>query len=231
MDPTTSSSTTKGYTDEELKNHLDAVSKVCEGIRAITYENEKEPGIQYFLRLRDAIRILQSSGFDSELLCKALQVDHIRDRKPKDYDLWEGVGQKLLKLCELSHDDFWATFTGLVIYETRPAKRFEMRAIKRLVEGRRGRFLTFKEKAQQWLNLDDFAKQVNEESLSALDSRPASLSQNQSSGFDPDLGTQSAILTRQAGQGPNELDPSVSSVPSGSDDDHRISDQTMDVAM
>jgi hypothetical protein len=131
----------------------------------------------------------------------------------------------------LSHDDSWATFTGLVIYETRPAKRFEMRAIKRLVEGRRGRFLTFAEKAQQWLNLDDFAKQVNEESLSAHDSPSASLSQNQPSGFDPDLGTQSTIHTRQADQGPNELDPSASSVPSGSDDGDRISDQTLDVAM
>lgn len=231
MDPTTSSSTTKEYTDEELKNHLDAVSKVCEGMRAITYENEKEPGIQYFLRLRDAIRILQSSGFDSELLFKALQVDHIRVRKPKDYDLWEGVGQKLLKLCELSHDDSWATFTGLVIYETRPAKRFEMRAIKRLVEGRRGRFLTFMEKAQQWLNLDDFAKQVNEESLGALDSPSASLSQNQPSGSDRDLEPQSEVSTRQTDQTLEALEPTSGSVPSGPDDGNRISDQTMDVTM
>lgn len=189
MDPTTSSSITKEYTHEELKNHLDAVRQVCKGMRAITYANEKEPGIRYFLRLRDAISILQSSGYDSGILFKALQVDHNRDRQPKDYGQWEEIGQKLLKLCELSHDDSWATFTGLVVYETRPAKRFEMRSIKRLMEGPRGRFLTYLEKAQQWLNLDDFAKQVNEESLSALEPPSVSLSQNQPSGFDPDLGT------------------------------------------
>jgi hypothetical protein len=202
---------------------------------AITYENEKEPGIQYFLWLRDAIRILQKSGFDSEILFKALRVDHIRDRKPKDYDLWEKVGQKLLKLSKLSHDDSWATFTGLVVYETRPAKRFEMRAIRRLVEGPRGRFLTFVEKAQQWSNLDDFAKSVDEESPSALESPSVSLSQNREPGSDLELGTQPTVSTQQTDHILNVLDPAAS-VGSGPDDGARMeidheSGETMDVEM
>lgn len=230
MDPTTNSSTTKEYTDEELRKHLDAVRQVCKGMTAITYANEKEPGIQYFLRLRDAISILQSSGFDSELLFKALQVDPIRDRQPKSDDVrtWCQVGQQLLKLGKLSNDESWANLTGRLIYETRPFKRFEMRSIKSILEGKRGRFLTYIEKAQQWSNLDDFAKSVDEDPLSALDSPSDSMRQNREPGSDLELGTHSVVSTQQTDQTLNVLDPAYGSVPSGAYNGIRNDDRSQD---
>lgn len=204
------------------------VQKVLDGLNTLTSPKGAKLSEEHLLRVREAIYILQDLHFPPQRLFEWLDLRRISRPRHPGLTEWDEVGETLLKYSGIPADYDWIRVTGLLIYDTRPdGSPCRTRMLNFIIS----RAKLFATESRQWSNLDDIGKKVNEEHLGASDTSSVSLAQNQPSGSDLDLGTQSAILTQQADLNLSELDPSASSVPSGSDDGDRIPDQTMDVTM
>lgn len=173
------------------------VQKVLNGLNALTGSTGAEHSEEHLLRVRDVIYILQNLHFYPQELFVWLELRRVSRSRPPGLTEWDEIGETLLRHSRVPSYYHWIRFTGFLIYDTRPDRTQSRKRILNFIIGRSDLFTT---RSRQWSNLDDIGKEVNEESLGALDTSLVSLPQIRPSGSDLDLGTQSTVPTQQTDQ-------------------------------
>lgn len=144
MDPPTSSIAIAQYDI--------AVRQVIDGLQAVTNYTEPQDDQKYFLKLRDAIAILQASHLDPKLLRGSLESNRLRT-EPQKLSTWKSIGQRFLGHCRLELDGSWDEFTGYLIYATRQTTHIRLKDMGTWLERRKSDF-SFTNNPQQWFDLN-----------------------------------------------------------------------------